>query len=278
MPVYLESVEKPIYPQNSFMCRFRYGLMVIFAVANLFIMTLMALTRYLMMVHPRRYKNWFTSKNNTIAVVCVWLLAVLSAAPSTFGFFTKFTYFPVIGLCLISHASNLPTEDIAILLMATCIYYVIPTIVIGICYYKIYVVVGRSKKNLQVHDSNFPNVNNRIKYSKKETKLTVTFFIIFFVYFISFTPYTIINVLQMFDVVAYSLHNTYILLLIVCINSVVNPYVFLIRSQKFQNAFRKYFNNRGSRKVRIAPVHTQSESGPTVHNTKRTVTVRLGVC
>ena len=278
MPVYLESVKKPIYSQESFDCRFRYGLMVIFAVANLFIMTLMAITRYIMMIYPRRYKIWFTLKNSIIAVILIWLLAVLSAVPSTFGFFTKFTYFPDIGLCLILHAPNLPNHDVAVLLIATCIYYVIPTTIIGTCYYKIYVIVGNSKKNLRIHDTSISTSKNRIKYSKKETKLTVTFFIIFFVYFISFTPYTIINVMQMFNVVAYSLHNTYILLLIVCINSVANPYVFLIRSQRFQNAFRKCSINTSPKKVRIAPVHSQTESRLTIHNTKRTVSIRLGVC
>ncbi|RDD45711.1 Melatonin receptor type 1A-A [Trichoplax sp. H2] len=279
MPVYLQSVKKPIYSHNDFECRFRYGLMVAFAVADIFIMTIMAFTRYIMMAYPHRYKNWCTPKNSIIAVMLSWLLAILSASPSTFGFFTKFTYFPTVGLCLISHTANQPLEDIIVLLAATVIYYVMPTVIIGTCYYKIYIIVRKSKQNLQVHNLPEPK-NNRIKYSKKETKLTVTFFIIFFVYFISFTPYTIINVLQMFNAVAYSLHTTYTLLLVVCINSIINPYIFLIRSQKFQNTFRRLFYKNFSKKVRVIPASTQTDSAKTVGNQhpKRTLSTRLGIC
>lgn len=252
LQVAIPEVVKPVFQSHDFVCYLTYGLIMTFSVVNVLTMAIMAVTRYLHISNSRYYRL-ITIKSNIIIITCAWLLALCLSLPPTFQSWGNFQYYPLAGICIISFADVHGFPAISYVISLIIIFYLVPTAIISICYYKIYSVVHNSKQRVNIY-SRRKSICRQQSYRQKDIRLSITIFIIFLTFIISYTPFVVSNFLELLGVVRLSLQGKFLAKYFTFINCTLNPVIFSLRTRRMRRFFHRL---KGTKSTPVRPIHVE---------------------
>lgn len=226
----------PVFPNNSFLCRLIYGLMILFALEDVLTMTIMAITRFIAIRYPNSTKKWISMKAVIISISVTWLLSFFMSFPPIIGFWSKLSYYQLPGTCLLNFQFNQPSKLVYLLLLSS-VFYAIPIIIIGYCYIQIVKVVRRSHRRVLDFRSeralSFKTDRPARKSLQQEISLSITLFGVFFTFLLAYTPYVLIHFMEMFNVDFVTAKAKYYFKSTTFITCIVNPILFLSKNIKY---------------------------------------------
>lgn len=283
--------EIPVYPGPTISCRIEVALPLYFGVVNIYCMTVLAITRYTAIVKPQRMVTLRRRHGILIISLLTWFLPLIFTLPQIFGYWGGFSYIHNLGICLgiFHYNQGFETGSYYICLVLFVVQF--PTLIIGWCYYQIYLEVKNSRirisqfrssidandssvtTNVPIHkrllnsqagNTNRSSIKERDRDNRKaEIAIAKTLLIIFITFQVAFMPYSIVSFINFFFYTASTVELQLGLLFVTYIGNVANPYIFLVRSEKFQKFCRWRKANccqKGSLRVKVTPVRTITSS------------------
>ncbi|RDD41301.1 Melatonin receptor type 1C [Trichoplax sp. H2] len=244
LQIAMPNVVKPVYEQSDFLCYLTYGLLMTFSIVNILTMAIMAVTRYLHISNSKYYK-FVTLKSNFIFMGCGWIIALSLSMPPTFQIWGNFQYFPVGGICIISFAKADSFSGMSYVLTLMTVSYLIPTVIISICYYKIYLIVRASKERVHIY-SRRKSFCRQQSYREKDIRLSITIFMIFVTFIISYAPFVIFNFLELIGAVSLNLKDKFFAKYFTFINCSLNPVIFSLRTRRVRRFLSNFKSNKST--------------------------------
>ncbi|XP_059106029.1 melatonin-related receptor [Peromyscus eremicus] len=147
-------------------------------VGSIFNITAIAINRYCYICHSLQYKRIFSLRNTYIYLVITWVMTVLAVLPNMYIGTTE--YDPRTYSCIFNYANN-PVVTVTIV----CIHFILPLIIVGYCYTKIWIKV------LAAHDPAGQNPDNQFA----EVRNFLTMFVIFLLFAVCWCPINVLTVL-----------------------------------------------------------------------------------
>ncbi|XP_006973982.1 melatonin-related receptor [Peromyscus maniculatus bairdii] len=147
-------------------------------VGSIFNIMAIAINRYCYICHSLQYKRIFGLRNTYIYLVITWVMTVLAVLPNMY--IGTIEYDPRTYSCIFNYANN-PIVTVTIV----CIHFVLPLIIVGYCYTKIWIKV------LAALDPAGQNPDNQFA----EVRNFLTMFVIFLLFAVCWCPINVLTVL-----------------------------------------------------------------------------------
>ncbi|XP_062614056.1 5-hydroxytryptamine receptor 1B-like [Saccostrea cucullata] len=142
---------------NQTVCSFTAISTSLFSVVSILTTTVIALDRYLSIIHCLRYSSWSPTMTTTLALTATWVFGLVSSIPSITGIWGSVTYDPKLYLCYIKWNTHLSYATLQFLMT-----YLVPIITMGYSYLRI-IVVARS------HAKKITDLNAHVNRTSCET-------------------------------------------------------------------------------------------------------------
>ncbi|RDD39212.1 Blue-sensitive opsin [Trichoplax sp. H2] len=251
--------------------------------ATAMLLAVIAILCYLIMVKNRNVLHLLNSKRLFVIISAIWFIAILSSAPAVIGFWGKLVYDPYYGICIPDFYFTNNLNHLTYYILITIIFFCCINCTSGYCYYSIYKHILSKKrraikplkaKKQQKHAGS--RLGNRCSYNpqtvqtlwnKKQERVNLVLLMIFLGYLISYSPAAIATFLEITNTINLNILQYSILLILMYSNSVLDPYIILLSSQRYRNFLRsrmyqcvldmsQYSNPKLSRTkiVRLAPI------------------------
>lgn len=147
-------------------------------VGSIFNITAIAINRFCYICHSLQYKRIFSLRNTWIYLVITWVMTVLAVLPNVYV--GNIEYDPRTYTCIFNYVNN-PAFTVTIV----CIHFVLPLIIVGYCYFKIWMKV------LAARDPAGQNPDNQFA----EVRNFLTMFVIFLLFAVCWCPINVLTVL-----------------------------------------------------------------------------------
>ncbi|XP_052027903.1 melatonin-related receptor [Apodemus sylvaticus] len=147
-------------------------------VGSIFNITSIAINRYCYICHSLQYKRIFSLRNTWIYLVITWVMTILAVLPNMY--IGTIEYDPRTYTCVFNYVNN-PAFTVTIV----CIHFVLPLIIVGYCYTKIWIKV------LAARDPAGQNPDNQFA----EVRNFLTMFVIFLLFAVCWCPVNVLTVL-----------------------------------------------------------------------------------
>ncbi|XP_038079116.1 alpha-2A adrenergic receptor-like [Patiria miniata] len=113
-----------------------------FFIASVMSLAAISLNRYVLIVHPKRFKTIYTIRNTGFVILAVWLLSMALASPPLIGW-ARYDYLPGQSFCFCYWE-----DSISYTFFMVIVCFGGPCSVMSFCYYNILREVRRSRKRL----------------------------------------------------------------------------------------------------------------------------------
>ncbi|XP_022090479.1 alpha-2C adrenergic receptor-like [Acanthaster planci] len=113
-----------------------------FFIASVMSLAAISLNRYVLIVHPKRFKAIYTIRNTGFVILAVWLLSLALASPPLIGW-ARYDYLPGQSFCFCYWE-----DSISYTFFMVIVCFGGPCSVMSFCYYNILREVRRSRKRL----------------------------------------------------------------------------------------------------------------------------------
>ncbi|XP_075976961.1 G-protein coupled receptor moody isoform X1 [Anticarsia gemmatalis] len=212
---------------------------------SLLSIALITLNRYIMIAHHSWYSRVYRKHNIAIMIVFSWMFSYGMQIPTLVGVWGKFDYDPELGTCSIMPDDNGRSAKTALFVIA----FIVPALLIFICYARIFWVVHSSEQRMREHQrsqhASPGNLNSTDKRStikdnretkarRNEWRITKMVLAIFLSFLVCYLPITIAKVAD--NHVHYPVfHITGYLLLYA--SACVNPIIYVIMNAQYRAAY-----------------------------------------
>ena len=201
---------------------------------------MVAINRYQLIAYAQKYKQIFTVKNCVLMSAGVWLTGGIFMLPTLTGWsHIDYNY----GSNGCSYARDASSSYHYFILNCG---FLLPLIVISICYLKLYLVVRASRKRVNAGPEIIDNFNQNLAASstaqqhitkkRQELKLSKTLFVIFISFVSCWTPYFLVNILDpdrsRFPVLVHRIVSW-----ITFMNSTMNPILYAFMNRQFREGY-----------------------------------------
>ncbi|XP_077002127.1 melatonin-related receptor [Tamandua tetradactyla] len=177
-PLMLHAMAVGGWDMSQFQCQligFATGLSVVGSVFNI---VAIAINRYCYICHSLQYKRIFSARNTCIYLVVTWVMTVLAVVPNMY--IGTAEYDPRTYTCTFNYLHS-PVFAVTIV----CIHFVIPLLIVGFCYMKIWTkVLAARAQAAQNPDNQLAEVRNFL-----------TMFVIFLLFAVCWCPINVLTVL-----------------------------------------------------------------------------------
>lgn len=185
---------------------------------------IIALYRYLNVVHLAQYQNLSQTRPLTITICIGWILPLLFTIPPSIGVWGGFTFVPAILACTFDTSMEQSNRIATV----TC-GFIVPCIFIIFCYARIGCIAYGSSKRVSQWNGNVSQT--------KALRLSAMMLCIFGVYFLGTFPYFIVNVYdRTFSKPIHHLWTTVLGWILYC----TNPIVYTVMDHNFRTAYRRF--------------------------------------
>ena len=140
-------------------CQVQGFLSSVLAYVSILTISLIAVNRYLKVLHPNTYRRHVSSRSTLAFVVSAWLLSCVGPLAYTLDN-NKFVFHPGKFYC----TYNIAQTNTIRMVLVYLVYMLIPCVLIVWCYWKVLTVVRR-------HNSNMARNNNRTPSTSHSTSL-----------------------------------------------------------------------------------------------------------
>ncbi|KAJ8720321.1 hypothetical protein PYW07_012364 [Mythimna separata] len=213
---------------------------------SLLSIALITLNRYIMIAHHSWYARVYRKHNIAIMIVFSWMFSYGMQIPTLVGVWGKFDYDPELGTCSIMPDDNGRSAKTALFVIA----FIVPALLIFICYARIFWVVHSSEQRMREHQRSqhtSPGTlnnstdkrstikdNRETKARRNEWRITKMVLAIFLSFLVCYLPITIAKVAD--NHVHYPVfHITGYLLLYA--SACVNPIIYVIMNAQYRAAY-----------------------------------------
>ncbi|XP_006874853.1 PREDICTED: melatonin-related receptor [Chrysochloris asiatica] len=147
-------------------------------VGSIFNIMAIAINRYCYICHSLQYERLFSVRNTCIYLVVTWIMTVLAVLPNMY--IGTIEYDPRTYTCIFNYLNN-PVFAVTIV----CIHFVLPLLVVGFCYIRIW------SKVLAARAAAGQNPDNQLA----EVRNFLTMFVIFLLFAVCWCPINVLTVL-----------------------------------------------------------------------------------
>ncbi|XP_032476193.1 melatonin-related receptor [Phocoena sinus] len=147
-------------------------------VGSIFNIVAIAINRYCYICHSLQYERIFSVRNTCIYLVVTWIMTVLAVLPNMY--IGTIEYDPRTYTCIFNYLNNS-----AFAVTIVCIHFVLPLLIVGFCYMRIWTKV------LAVRDQAGQNPDNQLA----EVRNFLTMFVIFLLFAGCWCPINVLTVL-----------------------------------------------------------------------------------
>lgn len=144
LPFVIASVAEQKWLFGIFWCNFTAFLTLLFGLASILTLAMIAIDRYYAIVKPMIYTMTITTSKSTAMLLWVWIQASLCSLPPLLGW-SKFQYLDTKAACAVAWESNI---FYTILLLLLCIF--LPLFIMVTCYYFIFQVARAKCRKIHV--------------------------------------------------------------------------------------------------------------------------------
>lgn len=184
-----------------------------------------AYERYMAVVHP------FSRRGGISKARLRWILPIfwVFSLGISFGFSPYISYSSKMGDCV-------QTLSIPFQISMSCILFFVPTVVMSVLYYKVVRKLWKSKINV----ANQVQQRSRLEANRKTT---TTILIVNIWFIVCWGCIFISGSVTGFSVTIPTWKNPYrYQILLACLNSAVNPIIYILRLKSFRSGFRELFH------------------------------------
>lgn len=230
----IASIRGWVRPYSWSICQFNGFMQALVHTSNVLTLLLMAVFRYLVVVHSKGYL--VTISSVLIAIGVSWILSITEALLPILGW-NRYAYQIFEIACLPDWAYE-KTFPIFVMLLA----FGIPLIVMIYCYSMIYWTVKKNSKRVRTMSHSGGNDNALKKIASREAKVTRAMFIVFATFIICFGPYCICMFI-LFPVFSIWVGKdaAFVCGWLINFNSVINPIAYPCVNHRFKKAYNRIF-------------------------------------
>ncbi|XP_041981276.1 G-protein coupled receptor moody isoform X2 [Aricia agestis] len=234
------------WPHGDVLCKLvpflRYGNVGV----SLLSIALITLNRYIMIAHHSWYGRVYRKHNIALMIVFSWMFSYGMQIPTLIGIWGKFDYDAELGTCSIIPDENGRSAKTALFVIA----FIVPALLIFICYARIFWVVHSSEVRMREHQrtqhASSGTLNNGVekrstikdtretKARRNEWRITKMVLAIFLSFLVCYLPITIAKVADshvhfpVFHVAGY---------LLLYASACVNPIIYVIMNAQYRAAY-----------------------------------------
>ncbi|XP_026332452.1 G-protein coupled receptor moody isoform X2 [Hyposmocoma kahamanoa] len=215
---------------------------------SLLSIALITLNRYIMIAHHSWYARVYRKHNIALMIIFSWMFSYGMQTPTLFSIWGKFDYDPELGTCSIVPDDNKRSSKTALFVIA----FIVPAMLIFICYARIFWVVHSSEQRMREHQRSQRSgpgaLNNSTSSDKRSTikdnretkarrnewRITKMVLAIFLSFLVCYLPITIAKVADshvhypVFHVIGY---------LLLYASACVNPIIYVIMNAQYRAAY-----------------------------------------
>ena len=182
-----------------------------------------ALYRFLNVVHISRYRFMSENRQMTISIACCWVVPLFFTIPPSFKLWGAFTFQSEILACTFDKISDQSNRIATV----TC-GFIIPCLFIVYCYARIGCSALKSFKRMRKWKTTNPQ--------KRAFRLSAMMLCIFFIFVLGTFPYFVLNMIDKeFEYHIHHIWTTMLGWLLYCLN----PVVYTIMDNNFRTAYRR---------------------------------------
>lgn len=253
------------WPFDFVACQFQGYMVVSLGVASLLNLTIMAFNRYCRIVNSSWYRKIFTAKRTRLWIFSAYAIASLGSLPYILGGHT-FVFQPGKFFC---YQKSLLKYTMPLMLI--CI--VTPTVIIIICYLKVFIALRKHQRNL--FKPNARTQSSRITY--EDIRITKTLFATVVGYLLCWMPVLVVELIDLG--IGFGQENlprqVYIMFTMCGLSSsAINPIIYGVMNKTFRREYRQAFSCVAERNSnRVGPIPNELQLQPmqtraTLHETR----------
>ena len=214
-------------------CQFHGFGVLTFEMVSLQTMGLIAISRYFCVVKPEKYAVLFKKQRALLYIAVVWCVALVGSVPPFLSKISRFQFQPGKSMCLCTFESN-----IAYTVFIDCVYVAAPSIIITICYAKVFCTVSKYNRLLS-------NANGlqQLRTNAKEAIVTKTLAAVMVGFTCCWLPVSVMDNIDAargehtFPRQAYI---TYAFL--AYLSCTINPFIYAATNMQFRREYKKILN------------------------------------
>lgn len=217
---------------KKWFCILQGSFLVLFLLASLLTLGFLSLQKYINVGYNTF--NRFNKKHAKYTIIGVWIVAVAVALAPTLGWST-FRFSKGGHQCAPYQSSS---SGHMYLLFLLVVGIIIPTVTMIFCYWKLYMMIRTHLRSINIGEISCTTVRSRRNLSSVESKLIHTLIIMMVAFFICWLPAIVMFLLK---VSQYTTPHLLEMAAVFCAyaSSAVNPILYVMRQQDFQDGFRK---------------------------------------
>ena len=207
------------------------------------ILTILSISfeRYYAICHPLKAQYTCTTRRTVKIIIVIWICACILTIPfALIAYLEPATFFDnsIVKVCRTTIESPLEQGYIVTL---TCVFFVIPVIVLVILYSRIIRCLVVESKELSIESKN--NCNNTLKQRLQVVYMLIAVIVLFFVCMLPFRVVSLWLIYSPGDVEKLGLEGFLNVIgfarVMYYMNSAGNPILYNVISSKFREAFKK---------------------------------------
>ncbi|KAK3705939.1 hypothetical protein QZH41_001261 [Actinostola sp. cb2023] len=205
---------------------------------SLYIITLIALNRYIRIITPSHYRGIFTLKKTLGLLSIIWSIpAVVRLVPVLTGS-ARFVFVPRSAACTLSFYE--PKSQLPYTIFATVIFIALPMLTIIVCYASVNIFVRKHRQQI-FGTPGMTRQPGALRVSVNEVKITYTLFAVAFTFVICWLPVSVALLFVKAAKVNISTVAVRVLNALVALSSASTPFVYGVLNRPFRQEFKKVF-------------------------------------
>ncbi|CAB3379958.1 Hypothetical predicted protein [Cloeon dipterum] len=201
---------------------------------SLLSIAMITINRYVMIAHHNMYARVYRKHWIACMIAFCWIFSYGMQMPTLLGVWGSFGYDNKLGTCSILEDAQGRSSKAALFIIA----FVVPCLVIILCYTRIFLVVHESEQRMRQHasTSRAPGGNEKEnKRKRNEWRITKMVLAIFLSFLVCYLPITIVKIADKhanwpgLHVLGY---------LLLYLSACINPLIYVIMNKQYRQAYK----------------------------------------
>lgn len=222
-------------PFGDFVCQMQGFLVAMLATVSLLTLTLVAINRFFLIVHPHIYRKYFTPKRTRLMIGAAWFLACTEPLPYLLS-----------GHRYVFHAGKFfcfQVLEVDFYTLMGYIFVALPMFVMTLCYYKVFKALKEHQKKMR--RTSRASEHNNAEITVEEINVTKTLFLTVCGFLICWSPIVVVDFIGFGQGQWLLPRQVYVMYTYLGqLSTMVNPVIYGVMNKTFREEYRKIFRIR----------------------------------
>ena len=222
---------------SSTWCNITGYINLISFVASVMSLAAVSIVRYILVCQRHLYPQYFTKRGTFIYLLMVWIVSGVLSSPPLFGW-GEFSYHTGKSVCFTNWTSS---ESYMIFMILICFCGPITATLLSL--FLVRRANQSSEANVELKKDDFDiSLHTRMQARRKkktDSKITKSLAVVFMAFFIAWGPFVIVMFLEVYWNGVVPTIVDIITFLLGCINSTVNPIIYMTLNKNFSQALAR---------------------------------------